>query len=610
MAVLKCEICGGNLSLNKGDKIAVCESCGTKQTVFYFDDSNKSDNNRFTIVQKPDYHVDIKELTENKEFLNNSSELTFALGKDYKGNLIYGDLEKLQHLLITGASGYGKTNCLRSIIFSFLCKHNYYSPKLLLIDPKKIEFVDFDNSPNLIVPIITDPRKASGALGWAVSESLRRMQAFSDTGVRDINGYNRFVESHDDMEIMTPMVIIIDDFYQVYSQVPKEIEDSVLKIIQNGRICGMHLIISSLQADRKFLPDRIKNSIPSKLSFVLRTKAESRYILDRSCAERLTTVGDMLYLPLGTSELKQIKSCYISDEVVGELREYITKQVYGDAIQNEIEQKAAQNDPNFALDEKESDMLDPLFEQAVEIVLQEGRASTSFLQRKLSVGYSRGVKLMDQLEEKGIIGPQDGAKPRDIRINMQQWIQMKVNSDSFGDVLDYSLGDDEYSQIVREINATTRRFMEERKQPKTIDDIVYEASQGTKASAISQPQPIENSSANQNNNSDYQAELNKINSEINKYRMQILKYEHRPTITLFFGIIEFIITCILVDKVHTASENVNAFIGFVGLISIASIVFGIIGKKRKPLKKEKINTAKRNLEMAERSKQLLIDKGN
>ena len=425
MAVLKCEMCGGNLSLNKGDKIAICESCGTKQTVFYFDDNNKSESNRFTIVQKPDYHVDIKELTENEEFLNNSSELTFALGKDYKGNLIYGDLEKIQHLIIAGASGYGKTNCLRSIIYSLICKNNFTSPKLLLIDPKKIEFSDFESVPNLIVPIINDARRASGAIGWAVSESMRRMQCFSDCSVRDIDGYNKFAEKHEDLERMAPIVIVIDDIYQVLANNYKSIEDDILQLLQNGRICGIHLVIASLQADRKFLPDRIKNSIPSKISFVLRTKAESKYILDRSCAEKLTTVGDMLYLPLGTSELKQIKCCYISDEYVQILTDSIANSYnkYDETIEKEFE--------NNNTDES----LDSLFDAAVEVVLEKDLAMVSVLQRKLSIGYSRASKLIEQLEKEGIIGPQIGTVPREIRITRQQWQNMKAGtSDDYSDL--------------------------------------------------------------------------------------------------------------------------------------------------------------------------------
>ena len=458
MAILKCEMCGGNLIINKGEKIAVCESCGTQQTVFYFDDK-KTEGSRFTIVQKPDYAVTAKELVENEAFRQQPGNLVFALGKDYKGNAIYGDLNQLQHLLITGVSGYGKTNCLRSILYSLHQKNDFPEEvsriKFLLIDPKKIEFSDFENFPTLLVPVVTNVQRASGALGWAVSESLRRIQAFSDCGVRDIESYNRYAEKHNDLEKMPDIIIVIDDFYQVYSAAPKDVEENILKIIQNGRICGMHLIISSLQADRKFLPDKIKNSIPSKITFALRTKAESKYAIDRNGAENLTVVGDSLYLPMGTSKVTQVKCGLVTDEDVSRIKEkFLSESEYSEEIEKEI----FNNSPAYyRLQNERNDEIDPLFEKAVEVVLENGRASTSFLQRKLDVGYSRGSKIMDLLEEKGIIAPQDGAKPREIRINMQQWTQMKASDSSYEQNLDFSEGNDESSELIREINATTRQ---------------------------------------------------------------------------------------------------------------------------------------------------------
>lgn len=416
MAVFKCEICGGDISFNKNDKIAVCDYCGTKQTIFYFDDKN-TPNNRFALIQKPDYFVSVKELVENEEFKDNKNDLIFALGKNYKGAAVYGDLEKLQHLLITGVSGYGKTNCLRSIIYSILYKIDGSKTDLLLIDPKKIEFTDFKNAPNLLVPIITDTRKAVGALGWVVSESLRRIQMFSDNGVRDIRSYNEYASKHSNIESLSKLVIVIDDFYQVFSENPKEVEENILKIVQNGRICGIHLVISSLQADRKFLSDKIKSSIPSKITFALSTKAESKYIIDRNGAENLSVVGDMLFLPMGSSGLTQIKCCYTSDEDVNELNNKFTI----------TSKKEIQSNHNMQVD-KDTDELGPLFEKAAEIIIENGCASTSFLQRRLAISYIRATKIIDQLEEKGIIGPANGAQPRKVIINIQQWMEMRGNS--------------------------------------------------------------------------------------------------------------------------------------------------------------------------------------
>ena len=385
---------------------------------------NNENKNGFVIENKPNFSVSIKELTENEEFINDNRALLIALGKDYSNNLIYADLKELQHLLITGVSGYGKTNCLRSIIYSLMCKQNFSNPKLLLIDTKRIEFCDFESTPNLLIPIITEPGKACGALGWAVSEALKRLQIFSDAGVHDFEGYNKLAQKQDDIEPMPSIVIIIDDFYQVYSNAPTETEDSIVRLLQYGRICSIHLIIASMQADRKFLPAKIKSLIPSKISFALRSSAESKYIFERSCAERLTAVGDMIYLPLGTSVLKQVKCCYTDDEDVAELINNINEQS-GFEVNDNTDSEILKNTPRYY--NSDADFTDSLFEKAVETVLEYQRASTSFLERKLGVGFARASKLMDLLEERGIIGPQEGTKPREIKITLEQWNRIKAS---------------------------------------------------------------------------------------------------------------------------------------------------------------------------------------
>lgn len=431
MSVFKCEMCGGNLLFNKGDTIAVCESCGTKQTVFYFDDSNKNSGNKFTIVQKPDYDVSIKELTENESFINDSRRLVFALGKDYKGNLVYGDLEEVQHLLITGVSGYGKTNCLRAILYSLLCKYDPNNLKFIIFDPKSVEFSDFNGFPHLLVPVVSNPKKSEGALSWLTTESLKRMKVFSDCGVRDIDAYNELAEKSDELNRMPDIVAIIDDFYQVYDESPKEIEESILRILQNGRTCGIHMVIASLQADKKFLPERIKNSIPSIISFALRTKAESKYVLDRSCAERLTTVGDMLYLPLGTSILKQVKCCFVNDSNVRELKELIAERasnnsIYDEEVNMQIERLIPRSEkPKSFNDDSDADEMLP---KAIEVVVEAQEASTTIIQRKLKLGYARAARIVDELEARNIVGPYEGSKPRKVLITKQQWLEMNALS--------------------------------------------------------------------------------------------------------------------------------------------------------------------------------------
>ena len=375
--------------------------------------------------------VSMREIIDTDEFDKQKSLLSAGLGKDIAGNIVFCDVTKMPHLLIAGTTGSGKSVCMNSIIVSILYRATPDQVKFLMIDPKKVEFSKYENIPHLLVPVVTDPRKASGALGWAVSEMLKRYQAFSDTGVRDIEGYNKYVKKHDDMEPMPKIVICIDELADLMMAAPKEVEDSICRLAQMARAAGMHLVIATQRPSVDVITGLIKANISSRIALTVSSQIDSRTILDSAGAEKLLGQGDMLYSPIGASKPLRVQGCYISDEEVEELCNFIKNQgesEYSDEIQKEIESKAAQEKgASPFLDEGEGgEALDPLFDKAVDVVLESGRASTSFLQRKLSVGYSRGSKIMDQLEEKGIIGPQDGAKPREIRINKQQWIQMQA----------------------------------------------------------------------------------------------------------------------------------------------------------------------------------------
>lgn len=376
--------------------------------------------------------VSMREVVDTGDFFAQKSLLSAGLGKDIAGNTVYCDIAKMPHLLIAGTTGSGKSVCMNSIIVSILYRAKPDEVKFLMIDPKKVEFSRYENIPHLLVPVVTDPRKASGALGWAVSEMLRRYQCFSDTGVRDIEGYNKFVQKHDDMESMPKIVIFIDELADLMMAAPKEVEDSICRLAQMARAAGMHLVIATQRPSVDVITGLIKANISSRIALTVSSQIDSRTILDSGGAEKLLGNGDMLYSPIGASKPKRIQGCFISDEEVEELCGFIKNQgesQYSDEIQKEIENKAAQEkgaSSPFTDDSSGGESLDPLFEKAVEVVLDNQRASTSFLQRKLSVGYSRGSKIMDELEEKGIIGPQDGAKPREIRINKQQWIQMQA----------------------------------------------------------------------------------------------------------------------------------------------------------------------------------------
>lgn len=376
--------------------------------------------------------VSMREVIDSSQFDSQKSLLSAAIGKDIAGNIVFCDVAKMPHLLIAGTTGSGKSVCMNSIIVSILYRAKPDEVKFLMIDPKKVEFSKYENIPHLLVPVVTDPRKASGALGWAVSEMLKRYQSFSDTGVRDIEGYNKFVAKHKDMEPMPKIVICIDELADLMMAAPKEVEDSICRLAQMARAAGMHLVIATQRPSVDVITGLIKANISSRIALTVSSQIDSRTILDTGGAEKLLGRGDMLYSPIGSSKPLRVQGCFISDEEVEKLCDFVKNQgesQYSDEIQKEIEQKAVQEKGASSVfgDEDGGESLDPLFEQAVDVVLDNGRASTSFLQRKLGVGYSRGSKIMDQLEEKGIIGPQDGAKPREIRVNKQQWIQMKAN---------------------------------------------------------------------------------------------------------------------------------------------------------------------------------------
>ena len=375
--------------------------------------------------------VSMREVIDSADFNAQKSLLSAGLGKDIAGKTVFCDIAKMPHLLIAGTTGSGKSVCMNSIIVSILYRANPDEVKFLMIDPKKVEFSKYENIPHLLVPVVTDPRKASGALGWAVSEMLERYQKFSDTGVRDIEGYNRYVEKHDDMKPMPKIVICIDELADLMMAAPKEVEDSICRLAQMARAAGMHLVIATQRPSVDVITGLIKANISSRIALTVSSAIDSRTILDSSGAEKLLGMGDMLYSPIGSNKPLRVQGCYISDDEVEALCEFIKNQgesEYSEEIQKEIENKAVQEKTSnkFTDGGDSGENLDPLFDEAVDVVLENGKASTSFLQRKLGVGYSRGSKIMDQMEDKHIIGPAEGAKPRKILITKQQWIQIQA----------------------------------------------------------------------------------------------------------------------------------------------------------------------------------------
>ena len=375
------------------------------------------------IPNKIKQSVSMREMVDTPEFNKQKSKLSAGLGKDIGGNCVYCDIAKMPHLLIAGTTGSGKSVCMNTIIVSMLYKATPDEVKFLMIDPKKVEFSKYEGIPHLLVPVVTDARKAAGALGWAVSEMLQRYQKFSETGVRDIEGYNKFVKTHEEYAPMPKIVIFIDELADLMMAAPKEVEDSICRLAQMARAAGMHLVIATQRPSVDVITGLIKANISSRIALTVSSAIDSRTILDSSGAEKLLGRGDMLFNPIGASKPLRVQGAFISDEEVEELCNSIKtngQADYNEDVQKEIEEKAVQ-EKNKNNDIEIDDEYDALFDAAVDIVLENGTASTSFLQRKLGVGYSRGAKIIDQLQANGIIGPSNGSKPREILMNREDW---------------------------------------------------------------------------------------------------------------------------------------------------------------------------------------------
>lgn len=373
--------------------------------------------------------VSMREIVDSPEFSRQKSKLSAGLGKDISGNCVFCDVAKMPHLLIAGTTGSGKSVCMNSIIVSILYRAKPDEVKFLMIDPKQVEFSKYAGIPHLLVPVVTDARKASGALGWAVSEMLQRYAKFSETGVRDIEGYNKYVQKHNDMEPMPKICIFIDELADLMMAAPKEVEDSICRLAQMARAAGMHLVIATQRPSVDVITGLIKSNISSRIALTVSSQIDSRTILDSSGAEKLLGKGDMLYSPIGANKPTRVQGCFISDEEIEELCDFIKNQgesEYDENIQKEIEAKAVQEKKSPFEGDDEDSNYDPLFEKAAEIVMETGTASTSFLQRKLSVGYARGAKIIDQLQEYGVIGPPEGSKPRQVLMNKQMWLEKRA----------------------------------------------------------------------------------------------------------------------------------------------------------------------------------------
>ena len=378
--------------------------------------------------------VYIHDVIDSSEFRDNPSKVSFAVGRDISNRNVVGNIAKLPHLLIAGTTGSGKSVCTNSLIISLLYKATPEEVRLIMVDPKMVELGIYNGIPHLLIPVVTDPKKAAGALQWAVVEMMKRYRAFSEIGVRDLASYNAHAAKTEGMEKMPQIVVVIDELADLMLVAAKEVEESICRVAQMGRAAGMHLIIATQRPSADVITGLMKANIPSRIAFAVASSLESRIILDTTGAEKLVGRGDMLYFPLGTGKPQRVQGCLISDEevaaVVGFIKQNSGSAEYSEEIIHEIEQHAAEKEKGSkgvggSAPDEVGDDYDELLPAAIEVVVETGMASVSMLQRRLKLGYSRAARLVDQMEEKGVVGPFEGSKPRQVLITKDQWQEMQ-----------------------------------------------------------------------------------------------------------------------------------------------------------------------------------------
>ena len=371
------------------------------------------------------------------DFTGSKSKVSFAVGKDISGRCVVGDIAKLPHLLIAGTTGSGKSVCTNTIITSLLYKATPEEVRLIMVDPKMVELGIYNGIPHLLIPVVTDPKKAAGALQWAVTEMMKRYRTFSEVGVRKLDEYNAYAAKTEGVEKMPAVVVLIDELADLMLVAAKEVEESICRVAQMGRAAGMHLVIATQRPSADVITGLMKANIPSRIAFAVASAMESRIILDTMGAEKLVGRGDMLFSPLGSGKPTRVQGCFISDEEVARVVEFVKKSGtanYSDEIMQEIEQNAAEKEKGAkgvggSAPAEVSDDYDELLPAAIEVVLETGQASVSMLQRRLKLGYARAARLVDQMEEKGVVGPFEGSKPRQLLITKEQWMEQKMRQD-------------------------------------------------------------------------------------------------------------------------------------------------------------------------------------
>ena len=392
-------------------------------------------------IEVPNRTVDsvpFREMVDTKEFRDTKSRLGAVLGKSISGDIVIADIAKMPHILIAGTTGSGKSVCVNSIIMSILFRSTPDEVSLLMIDPKAVEFMIYNGIPHLLIPVVTDPKKASGALAWAVTEMLNRYKMFSDNNVRDLAGYNKVARTREDLDVLPQIVIFIDELADLMMASPGEVEDSICRLAQMARAAGMHLVIATQRPSVNVVTGVIKANIPSRIALKVASQVDSRTIIDGAGAEKLLGKGDMLYAPVGMAKPMRVQGCWVSDKEVERVVDFIKNSFnleYNQGVIDEIErqvelaaQKAEKGGKKQTDDDEGGvDVNDDKLDEAIEAVIEAGQASTSYLQRRLKLGYGRAARLIDTMEQLGIVGGFEGSKARQVIMTKQEWYERKMN---------------------------------------------------------------------------------------------------------------------------------------------------------------------------------------
>ena len=377
--------------------------------------------------------VHFRDVVESDDFQDAKSKLSVALGKDVAGNMAIADIAKMPHALIAGATGSGKSVCINTIITSIIYKAKPSEVKFVMVDPKVVELSVYNGIPHLLIPVVTDPKKAAGALAWAVQEMDNRYNVFAQKGVRDLKGYNALAEKEEGMGKLPQIVIIIDELADLMMVAAKEVEDSICRLAQKARAAGMHLIIATQRPSVDVITGIIKANVPSRIAFSVSSQVDSRTILDQVGAEKLLGKGDMLFYPSGSPKPSRVQGAFVSDDEVEKIVSFIKSN--GEATYNEDILESIENsnktDKELAAETGDpDDDTDPFLMEAIEVVVETGQASTSFIQRRFKVGYARAGRIIDQMEERGVISGYQGSKPRQVLMTMERWQELKMGTSS------------------------------------------------------------------------------------------------------------------------------------------------------------------------------------